>query len=60
MCPWPKAKTDMKLITVPDFEKDVESYIEVARKENVLITEQGKPIAKLVAIVDGKEISPEK
>lgn len=45
---------------MPDFEKDIESYIEVARKEKVLITEHGKPIAKLVAIVDGKEIYPEK
>ena len=50
----------MKMITVPDFQRNPEAYIDAARVEDVFVVELGKPIAKLVAVSDGEAVICEK
>lgn len=49
----------MKLITESDLARDPEAYIDMARRERVFITEQGRAVVQLVAIANENEISPD-
>lgn len=42
----------MKIITIQELEADIEKYIDVAQREDVLIMDGGKAVAKLVAATD--------
>lgn len=42
----------MKIITIQQFETDIEEYIDMAQGEDVLIMAGGKAVAKLVAATD--------
>lgn len=50
----------MKIITVPELQKDPEACIDAARTEDVFIVEHGKPIVKLVAVDDSEDVNCKK
>lgn len=49
----------MKMITVSELQNDPEAFIDAARTEEVFVVEHGRPVAKLVAVVDGEDVNCE-
>ena len=45
----------MKMITVPELQRNPEACIDAARAEDVFVVKCGKPVAKLVAVDDGED-----
>ena len=46
----------MKMITVPELQRNPEACIDAARAEDVFVVKCGKPVAKLVAVDDGEDV----
>lgn len=49
----------MTIITMTELKNDLKKYTEMAEKEDVLITKNGKPYVKMVSIEDSKRKSLE-
>ncbi len=50
----------MKMITVPELQRNPEACIDAARAEDVFVVKCGKPVAKLVAVDDGEDVNCKK
>ena len=45
---------DMKLATITDLENNLDKYIQMAKDEEIIITEDGQPFVKLSSAINSK------